>query len=70
MENHNQSIPQVRCMRVGEVAKKLGIGVSTVWKLRKEDVSFPQPFNLMRKVTVWYEHEVDAFIASKRETLH
>lgn len=71
MENNTQSVPQIRCMRVAEVAKKLGIGKSTVWKWTSDkDVAFPQPFSLMPKVKVWYEHEVDAFIASKRAILH
>jgi prophage regulatory protein len=70
MENHTHSHPQVRCMRVAEVAKKLGIGKSTVWKFAAEDVSFPRQFSLSPKVTVWYEHEIDAFIASKRPTVH
>jgi len=70
MEVTTQPHPQVRCMRVGEVAKKLGIGVSTVWKLRKDDQEFPQPFSLSPKVTVWAEHELDAFIAMKRQMMH
>ena len=61
---------QIRCIRVGEVAKKLSIGKSTVWSFTKEDVSFPQPIHLSERVTVWYEHEVDAFIASKARTVH
>jgi prophage regulatory protein len=70
MEVTTQPQPQIRCMRVAEVAKKLGIGVSTVWKLRKDDQEFPQPFNLSPKITLWVEHELDAFIASKRQMMH
>lgn len=70
MEVITQSQPKIRCMRVGEVAKKLGIGVSTVWKLRKDDQAFPQPFSLSPKITVWCEHELDAFIAAKRQIMH
>lgn len=70
MEGITQPNPQGRCMRVGEVAAKLGIGKSTVWKLLKADVAFPKPFSLMPKVTVWLEHELDAFITLKRQPLH
>ena len=57
-------------MRVAEVAKKLGIGKSTVWAFTKQDVSFPQPIHLSTRVTVWVEHELDAFVVSKRTTMH
>ena len=71
MEVTTESKPQIRCMRVAEVAKKLGIGKSTVWKWAADkDVAFPQPFSLVPKVKVWYEHELDAFIESKRKVLH
>ena len=62
--------PQVRCIRAAEVAKKLGIGKSTVWRYAAQDPTFPQSFSLFPRVTVWYEHHIDAFIASKHETLH
>lgn len=70
MENHNQSIPQTRCIRVAEVAKKLSVGKSTVWRYTANDPLFPQPFSISPRVTVWYEHHIDAFIASKRKTVH
>jgi predicted DNA-binding transcriptional regulator AlpA len=70
MEVTTQPHPQIRCMNVAEVARKLGIGVSSVWKLKNDDVAFPQPLYISTRTTRWYEHEVDAFIASKRQTIH
>lgn len=70
MENQNQPIPSTRCICVGEVAKKLSIGISTVWAFVRQDVSFPQPIHISTRITRWYEHEIDAFIASKRSTVH
>ena len=65
-----QNTQQIRCIRVGEVADKLSIGKSTVWAFVKQNVSFPQPINLSDRVTVWYEHEIDAFIASRPRAVH
>jgi prophage regulatory protein len=71
MENNTLHVQsEIRCLRVQEFAKKLSIGVSTVWDFLKKDVAFPQPINLSKRVTVWYEHEVNEFVASKRGTVH
>lgn len=71
MENQTQQIqPEIRFIRVKEVAQKLGIGISTVWLYRKKDVSFPQPVSLSERITVWYEHEVNAYMTSKRGMVH
>lgn len=71
MENHTQPHPQVRCIRVAEVAKRIGVGKSTIWRwVTNIDAAFPQPFKMASRVTVWYAHEIDAYIASKRPTMH
>jgi prophage regulatory protein len=70
MEYQNNAQLQIQLMRVKDVARKLSIGVSTVWEYTKSDALFPRPIHLSEKVTAWYEHEIDAFIASKPRTIH
>lgn len=75
-QNPNQLHQQSnRCLSVSEVAKKLGIGKSTVWQKLKDDPSFPRSFSLFcgGNATRWLEIEIDNFImcrvqASDRET--
>ena len=33
-------------------------------------LDFPQPLSPAPKITVGYEHELDAFIATKRQMMH
>jgi prophage regulatory protein len=53
------------CLRVQAVAKKLGVAVSTVWNWTKERETFPKPFPMGQNVTVWFESDLDAFIAAQ-----
>lgn len=58
-------------LRVEQVAKKLGIGVSTVWWFVKRNTGFPQPFKLSPQVIVWDEADVDEWlIKMKGEAQH
>lgn len=57
-----------RCLRVCTVADRLGIGVSTVWKLLKSDKSFPKPFKLSLRTTVWLEDDVNSYINQRART--
>lgn len=53
-------------LRVDEVAHKLGIGVSTVWrwasKKEKLDKGFPKPRRLSTRVTVFSNKELENFM--------
>jgi prophage regulatory protein len=54
-----------RALRPADAAAKLGIGVSTLWLRVKSDPSFPRPFKLSERTTVFYERELDAFLAAR-----
>ena len=45
-------------LRVAQVAKKIGIGKSTVWLWVKEG-KLPEPIKLSPRVTVWRESDID-----------
>ncbi|MBA5689393.1 helix-turn-helix transcriptional regulator [Rugamonas apoptosis] len=71
----NQSHTQIphqpmRCLKVGDVAQKLGIGVSTVWQKLKDDPTFPRSFPLFGsgKATRWRETDIDNFIISRLQS--
>ena len=44
-------------LRVTQVAKKIGIGKSTVWLWVKEN-KLPKPIKLSPRVTVWRESDI------------
>lgn len=58
-----------RCLNVIEVAKKLGIGISTVWQKLKNDPSFPRSFSLFNggNTTRWRESDIDDYISSRMQ---
>lgn len=58
-----------RCLNVVEVAKKLGIGVSTVWQKLKTDPKFPRSFSLFNggNTTRWRETDIDNYIISRMQ---
>ena len=45
-------------LRIAQVAKKTGLGKSTVWLWVKED-RFPKPIKLSPRVTVWDEEKIE-----------
>lgn len=57
------------CLKVSEVAKKLGIGISTVWQKQSEDPAFPQSFSLFEggNTTRWLESDVDYYILARMQ---
>lgn len=57
----------MKFLRVAEVARKAGIGVSTVWKWSKDGHRFPKPMLLTNKIAVWDEADVDAWMLQKKE---
>lgn len=48
-------------IRVGEVARLLGGGISTVWRRSATDPTFPKPRRLGRRHTIWIRGEVLAW---------
>ncbi len=54
-----------RVLRPKGVAHKMSGGVSTVWYRAKTDPTFPKPFKLGPRQTVWWEHEVDAWLEQR-----
>ena len=51
-------------LRVAQVAKKIGIGKSTVWLWVKEG-KFPKPIKLSPRVTVWDENYINEWQKNK-----
>lgn len=57
------TIPR-RTLRPAQAAQKLQIGLSSVWWKAKNDPAFPRPFKLSPRTTVFYEHELDDYLAA------
>ncbi len=55
-----------RTMRANVVAAKLGVAEPTIWRWINTG-GFPKPLILSPGVTAWYEHEVDAWLASRAQ---
>lgn len=51
-------------LRIAQVAKKTGLGKSTVWLWVKEN-RFPKPIKLSHKVAVWDEDKIKEWIKGK-----
>ncbi|MDR6203266.1 helix-turn-helix transcriptional regulator [Paraburkholderia graminis] len=49
-------------LRVGGVAAKLGIGISSVWFRAKTEPGFPLPLKIGANTTIWIESELDEYI--------
>ncbi len=54
--------PQVRNLRPAEAAKKLSIGLSTLWLKVKTQPGFPKPYKLGPATTVFFENELDEYL--------
>lgn len=50
------------------VAALLGASVATVYRLLRDDPSFPRPRALGRRMTRWVSSEVEAWIVSRPAT--
>lgn len=61
-----------RIIRIADLAttpKKSGIlpvSPATIWRWVRND-EFPKPFKLGASVTGWYVHEIEAFVAARRQ---
>ena len=54
---------EIEMMRAKEVAKYIGIGLSTVWLYSKRGLL--KPIRISPRVTVFRKADIDAFIASR-----
>lgn len=48
------------------VALKLSVSQSQVWRFVKTDGTFPRPFKLSPRITVWDEAAIDAWLENKK----
>lgn len=64
--HHVTSIASPRFLTVKEVASRLSISVSSVWRHAKEDETFPRPIHIARRSTRWVLSEIEAYEASRR----
>lgn len=56
--------PQSRAIRPAKAAEKLAIGLSTLWLRVKTQPEFPKPFKLGPRTTIFFEDELDQYLAS------
>lgn len=50
-------------MKVSEVARRMGIGTSTVWKWASSNPAFPKPRRLSGRCSRWLRSEVEAYVS-------
>lgn len=67
-----QPSPEIRILRIKEVAKKLSMGQSTIYdwinkKSPRYDKTFPKPIKLSSKSIGWLSTEIDAWLLAKVE---
>jgi prophage regulatory protein len=61
--------PLRKVLRIHQVLELTGLTRGTVYRFVKED-SFPQPIQLGPKLLGWWEHEVEAWLATRPRGLH
>jgi prophage regulatory protein len=49
-------------LRPPQAARKLGIGLSTLWEKTRLEPDFPRPLKLSSRTTVFVEQELDAYM--------
>lgn len=54
-----------KMIRPADAAKKLGIGLSTLWRKASDQSDFPKPIKLGPATTAFFEDELDAYIAER-----
>lgn len=55
-----------RAIRLPRVCDITAQSAPTVWRRTRDDPSFPKPFSLSPKITVWDEAEVFAWLQGKK----
>ena len=48
-----------------DVAAKLGVSASTIWRLRQQDKTFPRPVSVGIRRIAFVEAELNAWMASR-----
>ena len=60
----------MQVLRPPSAAKKLGVSLPTLWRIRKDDPTFPLPFRLgqsSKSAVGFLEHEIDAWLKSRAD---
>jgi prophage regulatory protein len=57
--------PSPCALRPAVAAQKLGIGLSTLRGKAKNESGFPRPVKTGPRVTIFLEHDLDAWLASR-----
>ncbi|ARA79534.1 hypothetical protein ALP26_00035 [Pseudomonas savastanoi pv. glycinea] len=61
----------MQIIRRKAVCKKLGgINPSTLWRLERNDPSFPASVQLSGGIVGWFEHDLDHWLESKTAKRH
>lgn len=54
---------QGAAIRPKYAAAYFGIGITKLWQLARTDPTFPKPFKIGNRCTLWYRAELDSWIA-------
>jgi len=49
-------------IRANDLAKYLGIGMSTLWFKSKHEDDFPKPHKISPRITVWNRDEINKWV--------
>ncbi|QNM97116.1 helix-turn-helix transcriptional regulator [Chitinimonas koreensis] len=56
----------MKVLRISEVCTRLGdISRVTLWRLVRDDPSFPKAIRLGRRIPAWFEHDIDAWLSGR-----
>ena len=56
----------IQILRAAQLAEKLSISRSTLWRWCKSKAHFPQPKKISKGVTVWFVDEVQEWLDNQR----
>lgn len=56
----------IQILRAPQLAEKLSISKSTLWRWCKNKAHFPQPKKISEGVTVWFADEVQDWLDNQR----
>lgn len=60
----NSPVPSIRVLRCFEVIEKVKISKTHIYRLINQG-KFPKPTKISERISVWNEHEIDAWLAAK-----
>jgi len=63
------SVPRKLFLSDREVAERLGVARSSVWRAVHHEPGFPKPVRLLGRRIGWHAHEIEAW-SSTRERAH